>query len=255
MNYWLYLSTGTTWNELRKSGATISGFRTPMRNVAAKIQPGDILVCYLTGVMRWVGVLVVARATDDQTKIWRNEAFPVRSEIKPLILRDQEPGVPMAELEGKVAFDSGPKERGKFKGFVRMSSNRFSNPKDDEHFFPLLKQAQTTAVARPVDPKKLARKPLYTDEKIREKQQSQRRSVSLSLTKRKSRRARRLLRPSRKPQRQHATLRFNTTSPHWAWTWASTSGLRAMTVTGNGNARRPASFRVWSPNCPPNSTK
>lgn len=135
-----------------------------MRNAAAKVQSGDILLCDLVGVMRWVGSLEVVRATDDQSKIWGDEAFPVRFEVKPLIQLDPEHGIPMSELEGKVAFYSGPKDRGKFKGFVRMSPNRFSNSKDGELILSLLKQAQTTPVARPVDPKKLARKPLYTAE-------------------------------------------------------------------------------------------
>lgn len=164
MNYWLDLFTGTTWNEFRKSGAKISGFRIRMRNAATKVQSGDILFCYLTGVMRWVGALEVVRATDDQTKIWSDEEFPVRFEVKPIILLDPEHGVPMSELEGKVAFYSGPKDRGKFKGFVRKSPNRFSSPKDGELILALLKQAEMSPVARPVDQKKLARKPFYTAE-------------------------------------------------------------------------------------------
>jgi hypothetical protein len=165
MNYWLDLFTGTTWNEFRKSGSTISGFRTRMRNAAARVQPGDVFLCYLTGVMRWVGALEVIRATDDQSKIWADEHFPVRFEVKPLIQLDPEHGVPMAELEGKVAFYSSARDRGKFKGFVRMSPNRFANPRDGDLIMSLLTQAQTTPVPRPVDPKKLARKPLYTAER------------------------------------------------------------------------------------------
>src|SRR5215468_2671589 len=98
MNYWLDLFTGTTWNEFRKSESKISGFRTRMRNAAAKVQPGDILLCYLTGVMRWVGALEVVCATDDQTKIWSDEAFPVRFEVNPLIQLDPEHGVPMGRV-------------------------------------------------------------------------------------------------------------------------------------------------------------
>ena len=136
-----------------------------MRNAAAGVQPGDRFLCYLTGVMRWVGALEVIRATDDQSKIWADEQFPVRFEVKPLIQLDPEHGVPMAELEGKVAFYSSPRDRGKFKGFVRMSPNRFANPRDGELIMSLLTQAKTTPIARPVDPKKLARKPLYTAER------------------------------------------------------------------------------------------
>ncbi|MBC8030172.1 MAG: hypothetical protein H7Z16_08670, partial [Pyrinomonadaceae bacterium] len=119
MNYWLDLFTGTTWNEFRRAGAAVSGFRHRMRKAATKVQPGDIFLCYLTGVMRWVGALEVVGTSRDERSIWTDEAFPVRFELKPLLLLDPEHGVPMAELEGKVDFYTGPNDRGKFKGFVR----------------------------------------------------------------------------------------------------------------------------------------
>lgn len=52
MKYWLDLFTGTTWDEFRNAGAKVSGFRPRMRNTVAKIKSGDILLCYMTGVMR-----------------------------------------------------------------------------------------------------------------------------------------------------------------------------------------------------------
>lgn len=60
MEYWLDLFTGTTWDEFRAVGANVSGFRKRMRRTVDRIQPGDILLCYLTGVMRWVGALEVS---------------------------------------------------------------------------------------------------------------------------------------------------------------------------------------------------
>src|ERR1035438_2051149 len=86
MNYWLDLFTGTTWNEFQKSGATISGFSHRMRKTVHKIQPGDILLCYLTGVMRWVGALEVVGQTDDRTPIWKDAEFPSRLKVKPLLI-------------------------------------------------------------------------------------------------------------------------------------------------------------------------
>jgi hypothetical protein len=60
MNYWLDLFSGTTWKEFKQAGASVSGFRHRMRKAASKVQPGDIMLCYLTGVMRWVGALDMA---------------------------------------------------------------------------------------------------------------------------------------------------------------------------------------------------
>jgi hypothetical protein len=57
MNYWFDAFTGRTWDEFRKAGASVSGFNKRFRRQVSKVQPGDVLLCYITGVMRWVGVL------------------------------------------------------------------------------------------------------------------------------------------------------------------------------------------------------
>lgn len=104
MNYWLDLFTSTTWKEFLEAGACVSGFRHRMRMAAAKIQPGDILLCYLTGVMRWVGALEVVGPSTDKRPIWKDAEFPVRFDVRPRVTLQPEHGVPMAELKGRVLF-------------------------------------------------------------------------------------------------------------------------------------------------------
>ena len=60
MNYWLNLFTGKTWREFQAAGGKMTGFREHNWNRAKAIRPGDIFVCYLVGVKRWVGLLEVA---------------------------------------------------------------------------------------------------------------------------------------------------------------------------------------------------
>ncbi len=161
MNYWLDLFTGTTWREFREAGANVSGFRGRQAAVAKRVQPGDIFLCYLTGVMRWVGALEILGPTSDTRRIWKEQDFPVRFAVKPLVMLQPEHGVPMEELDGRVSFYADPKDRGMFRGFVRGSLNLFKVPKDGELILSLLRTAENNPVSRPVDPKKLARKPLY----------------------------------------------------------------------------------------------
>lgn len=169
MTYWLDLFTGQTWQEFRDYGSTVSGFRKRMRNAVNRIKPGDVLLCYLTGVMRWVGALEVQDRSRDKKKIWEFDEFPERLSVKPLILLPPEHGVPMEELEGKVDFYRSREDRPGFNGFLRMSPNRFKRPSDGELILNLLRVAATEPVARPVDPKKLARKPFYKAESKRGK--------------------------------------------------------------------------------------
>jgi hypothetical protein len=157
MNYWLDLFTGTTWREFREAGANISGFRGRQAAIAKRVQAGDIFLCYLTGVMRWVGALEIQGRTSDMRRIWKEEDFPMRFTVKPLVMLEPEHGVPMEELEGQVKFYASSKDKGKFKGIVRSSLNAIYQ-KDGELILSLLRKAEQTPVSRPVDPKKLARR-------------------------------------------------------------------------------------------------
>jgi hypothetical protein len=161
MNYWLDLFTGTTWREFREAGASVSGFSAKRQSLALRLQKGDVLLCYLTGVMRWVGALEVGERSNDTKRIWKDQEFPVRFHVKPLIMLEPEHGVPMEQLKGRVSFFASDKDKGKFRGFVRGSPNLFKDSKDAALILSLLQEAEKSPVSRPVDPKKLARKPLY----------------------------------------------------------------------------------------------
>lgn len=162
--YWLNLFTGTTWKEFRAAGATISGFRASRQKLAAKIQPGDVFLCYLTGVMRWVGAVEVRGPSQEKHAIWSQMSFPVQFEVKPLILLDPETGVPMAHLKGLTSFYVNDQDAGKFKAFLRGSPNRFQSPEDAAVILGLLEQAQAHPERRPVSQAKLQRKPFYLAE-------------------------------------------------------------------------------------------
>jgi hypothetical protein len=59
------------------------------------------------------------------------------------------------------------RDKGKFRGIVRASPNPFQQAKDAELIMALLRAARQNPVSRPVDPKKLARKPFYKIEPAR----------------------------------------------------------------------------------------
>lgn len=169
MTYWLDLFTGTTWDEFRRAGENVTGFREKQRTRASKVKPGDIFLCYLTGVMRWVGALEVIGPSKDTRPIWSHD-FPVRFDVKSLLVLDAECGVRMQSLKGLVSFYVDESDRGKYKGIIRGSPNRFRNDADGRVVLRLLEEAQRNPVRRPVDPKKLARKPFFKAEQRKGKQ-------------------------------------------------------------------------------------
>lgn len=160
MDYYIDLFTGTTWEEFRKAGARVSGFSTRMRAFASRVKPGDVFLCYMTGVQRWVGALRVTGHSTDQSAIWKDAEFPVRFAVESILLLDADCGLPMSELEGKVHFYHEPRDKGKYKGFVRGSPGLFKKHEDGDLILSLLRQLETTPIRRPVDPKQLARRPL-----------------------------------------------------------------------------------------------
>jgi hypothetical protein len=161
MTYWLDLFTGRTWEQFRAAGATVSGFRETMEKYKRKPAAGDILLCYLTGVMRWVGALEVVERSNDRSAIWDTDAFPYRFKVKPLVVLDPAHGVPLQSFEGKLDFYRTADDRGGFRGFLRMSPNAFKRKEDGDLILALMREAQANPVERPFDPRKLARRPYY----------------------------------------------------------------------------------------------
>ncbi len=157
MNYWLDLFTGRTWQEFQNAGGRITGFREHNWKRAANIRLGDIFLCYMVGVKRWVGLLeVTGERYMESTKIWGEETFPVRFPVKPLVVLKPAHGIPMDSLKGSLSFYEQNTPPGKWSGWVRSSPTRYEN-KDGETIAEAIRDAVESPVARPYDEKKLKR--------------------------------------------------------------------------------------------------
>lgn len=88
MAYYTNLFSPETYEAFSRSDKTISGFRTSQHVRARKIHPGDKLVCYMTKLARWIGVLeVVSECFVDEQPVFYSErdSFVVRFRVKPLV--------------------------------------------------------------------------------------------------------------------------------------------------------------------------
>ncbi len=142
MQYWLDLFTPATWDEFREAGSSVVGFRDTMRKYVEKVAPGDVLLCYMTGGSKqWVGALRVVGASNDDTQIWRADAFPVRLSVEPIVALDRGKGVPLDGMMGQVDFYPSREERAKLSGFLRRCLNRIST-EDGELILGRLKNAE-----------------------------------------------------------------------------------------------------------------
>jgi restriction system protein len=155
MNYWLDLFTVKTLEEFQKSGAKVSGFRERRFHTCEQIQPGDKLLCYVTGISRWVGVLRVTKPVyRSEERIWDMEVFPIRLGVEPEILLLPEHGIPHQLLLPTLHSPARS-----WSGYLRGSPTRLQK-EDAEVILKAIQAAQQTPVLRPYDKKKAGRIPV-----------------------------------------------------------------------------------------------
>jgi predicted RNA-binding protein len=131
-SYWLDLFTGTTWQEFLAAGGEVSGFRASRWSMVQRMRPGDYLLCYLTGVSRWIGVLEVASEPfRDSTPIWKDKDFPCRVRVRVVAALTPATAVPVVELRDQLSAFQNLKNpnawTGRFRGSpVRDSAGEFT---------------------------------------------------------------------------------------------------------------------------------
>jgi hypothetical protein len=151
-SYWLDLFTVETWKEFLDHGADVSGFSDKRWKLVQKIRPGDYLLCYLTRVSRWVGVLqVTGEPFFDETPIWASKVFPARVRVKVVIALPPEQGVPVLDMRGKLTIFQGLGNPNRWQGPFRGSPNKWKTA-DGDAVVAALEEAKANPVGRPLGP-------------------------------------------------------------------------------------------------------
>ena len=158
--YWLDLFTWKTWQEFLKAGGEVSGFRENRWKTVQRIKPGDYLLCYLTGVSRWIGILeVTSEAFKDDSQIWEVDAFPSRVKVRLINKLEPETAVPVLDLKEKLSIFDNLKNPNSWGMLFRGSPKKLSS-EDGQEIVKAIQYAVKNPVRRKVDPKKLARRPV-----------------------------------------------------------------------------------------------
>jgi hypothetical protein len=128
-NY-LGLFTVESWREFKRHGEAVMGFTAKKASAAAKLQTGDHILCYLTKVSAFVGVLrVTGRSFTDETPIWTDGVFPVRV---PVVVEREVSlmnAVPIRSLSQRLSFMRGAANNTGWTIHVRSSPRRW---RDDD---------------------------------------------------------------------------------------------------------------------------
>lgn len=164
--YWLDLFTGQTWEEFLGYGAKVSGFRETRENVAMKIHPGDYLLCYVTGISRFIGLLkVTSELYKDESTIWTNEVFPIRFKVELQIKLTPKTSIPVLNLRDKLSIFDNIEPGRQWSGFFRGSPAEFKR-RDAEIIIKSMQEALQNPLEKEYDEKKYWRHPkLYESDK------------------------------------------------------------------------------------------
>lgn len=165
--YWLDLFTWTTWQEFQKAGHSISGFRESRWKIVQKIQEGDYLLCYLTGLSRFIGLLEVTSKPFQKFEkdIWKDEEFPCRMRVEQIILLAPETAIPVYDLRESLSFFQNESSPIAWTGHFRSSPFKWKDS-DGEAVLKALQEAQKNPISRPFDPRKLKYRPKAIQAKI-----------------------------------------------------------------------------------------
>lgn len=151
MAYFVDLFSPETYDAFSKSDRTVTGFRLRQKNAALRVNPGDILLCYMTRFSRWVGALeVLSEPFEDDTPIFyeENDPFVVRFKVKPIVWLDRHETVPIQESNvwNTLSFTKDHMPGGKGWTGVLRNSLRSLSDADGELLYKMLKR-QTSASA------------------------------------------------------------------------------------------------------------
>lgn len=163
MAYYIDLFSPETYYAFSESDKKVSGFRERQKNLAALLKPGDKLICYMTKLSRWVGVLEVGSAPFiDHTPIFVPSADPfiVRFQVKTQVWLTPEQAIPINQdiCWKNLSFTKAlPKKSLAWTAMVRGSLRKLEE-EDGIYLESVLKkqrQASKTYPLSPEDEKKL----------------------------------------------------------------------------------------------------
>lgn len=161
MAYWTDLFTPDTFEAFARSDRTVSGFRESQKAFAEKVRPGDVFVCYMVRLSRWIGVLEVESGSFiDDTPIFTPapDPFVMRFRVKPSIWLPLDQTIPMQtpEIWEGLSWTRNTTPGDYWLGPLRRSLQSISRA-DGELLERVLRAQATAQTTYACDPKQLAK--------------------------------------------------------------------------------------------------
>jgi predicted RNA-binding protein len=132
MATWILTASPDNHAATAEHGFRVIGLKERNRNRALEMEPGDLIVLYLTKVMRFAGAIrVTGELYEDRQKLWPGkpgnpDQYPWRFETEPVVVVEEPDWVPAEELATTLEHvRKWPAEHWKlaFQGQVRQVSD------------------------------------------------------------------------------------------------------------------------------------
>ena len=98
MAYFIDICSPETYDAFTRSARDISGFRLRHRGMAERVKPGDMFVCYLTRLSRWVGLLAVVEGpfVDNKSRFLpEDDPFVLRFRVRERVWLEIDKSIPI----------------------------------------------------------------------------------------------------------------------------------------------------------------
>jgi EVE domain-containing protein len=105
---WVLTGSLENFRATRERGFRVIGAKERRRRLAERIEPGDMIVFYVTGVQAFGGLVrVTGEMYEDRTTIWpgrpgQADPYPWRFETEPVVTLEEDDVVPAEQLAGEL---------------------------------------------------------------------------------------------------------------------------------------------------------
>ncbi len=151
MTYWIVVGSPDNFRTAINRGFDMFGFKSTRRRETAEMRPGDKLIFYLTGVMRFGGIASVAsEAFEDHAPVFRsekkpNEDYPFRVRTRPEVILDEADWLDVKEWAPRLEYTKKwPAEHWR----LAFQGNLHQVPESDFHLLEREMKARARSTAR-----------------------------------------------------------------------------------------------------------
>lgn len=105
---WVLTGSLENFKATRERGFKLIGMKERRRKMAESMEPGDVIVFYVTVLQAFGGIVRIASEMfEDRAKVWPGkpknpDPYPWRFETEPVVILDEEEFVPAVELAGQL---------------------------------------------------------------------------------------------------------------------------------------------------------